>query len=58
MRPNVNLPAQGTPSGSAAGFGYAILCYAAFQATFVYFILFLNGVFVPKAIDDGTVRGA
>jgi hypothetical protein len=56
MRPNVNLPPQGTPSGTAAGFGYAILCYAAFQATFVYFILFLNGVLVPKGIDDGAVR--
>jgi len=56
MRPNVNLPPLGTPSGTAAGFGYSILCYAAFQATFAYFILFLNGVFVPKGIDDGVVR--
>ena len=56
MRPNVNLPPQGRPSGSAVGFCYAILCYAAFQATFAYFILFLNGVFVPKGIDDGVVR--
>jgi protein-S-isoprenylcysteine O-methyltransferase Ste14 len=56
MRPNVNLPPQGTPSGTAAGFGYAILCYAAFQAAFAYFILFLNGVLVPKGIDDGAVR--
>jgi len=56
MRPNVNLPPQSTPSGTAAGFGYAILCYAAFQAAFAYFILFLNGVLVPKGIDDGAVR--
>lgn len=56
MRPNINLPAEGTSRGTVAGFVYAILCYAAFQATFAYFILFLNGVLVPKGIDDGAVR--
>ncbi len=56
MRPNVNLPQQEAPRGTAAGFVYAILCYLCFQAAFVYFILFLNGVLVPKGVDDGTVR--
>ena len=56
MRPNINLPPDGTSSGTAAGLAYAILCYAAFQATFAYFILFLNGVLVPKGIDDGVAR--
>lgn len=56
MRPNINLPQRGTPKGTAAGFAYAMFCYAAFQATFVYFILFLNGVVVPKGIDDGVAR--
>ena len=56
MRPNINLPADGTSRGTVAGFIYAMLCYAAFQATFVYFILFLNSLLVPKGIDDGTVR--
>ena len=48
MRPNINLPAEGTSRGTVAGFVYAILCYAAFQATFAYFILFLNGVLAAK----------
>jgi len=56
MRPNINLPDHGMPSGTTVGFVYAILCYAAFQAAFAYFILFLNGVLVPKGIDDGAVR--
>lgn len=57
MRPNVNLPRpQGSPRGTAAGFAYAAVCYAASQAAFAYFILFLNGVLVPKGIDDGVAR--
>ena len=56
MRPNINLPTQGRPTGTVAGFAYAIFCYAAFQVAFVYFILFPNGVLVPKGIDDGAVR--
>ena len=56
MRPNINLPAQDAPAGTVGGFVYGLLCYTAFQATFVYFILFLNGVLVPKGIDDGVVR--
>ena len=57
MRPNVNLPRpQGSPRGTVAGFAYAAVCYAASQAAFAYFILFLNGVLVPKGIDDGVAR--
>lgn len=56
MRPNVNLPAEGSPEGTVGGFAYALLCYTAFQASFAYFILFLNGVLVPKGVDDGVVR--
>jgi len=57
MRPNVNLPRpQRSPRGTVAGFAYAAVCYAASQAAFAYFILFLNGVLVPKGIDDGVAR--
>lgn len=56
MRPNVNLPKQGEARGTVLGFVYALVAYAIFQAAFAYFILFLNGVLVPKGIDDGQAR--
>lgn len=36
---------------------YSVLCYAAFQASFLYFILFLNNLWVPKGIDNGASFG-
>jgi protein-S-isoprenylcysteine O-methyltransferase Ste14 len=56
MRPNVNLPKQEAARGTAAGLIYAVACYLLFQAAFAYFILFINGVLVPKGVDDGVVR--
>lgn len=56
MRPNVNLPQRGAVRGTKAGFVYALIAYALFQGAFAYFILFLNGVWVPKGIDDGQPR--
>ena len=57
MRPNVNLPEErGAPQGTVVGFVYALLAYGLFQTAFAYFILFLNGVLVPKGIDDGEPR--
>jgi protein-S-isoprenylcysteine O-methyltransferase Ste14 len=35
---------------------YAALCYVAFLASFAYLVLFLNGVGVPKAVNDGVLR--
>lgn len=56
MRPNVNLPQDGSSKGTVVGFIYALIAYGLFQAAFAYFILFLNGTLVPKGIDDGTPR--
>jgi protein-S-isoprenylcysteine O-methyltransferase Ste14 len=53
MRPNVNLPRDREARGSVVGLAYAVVCYVLGQGAFVYFILFLNGVFVPKGVDDG-----
>lgn len=53
MRPNVNLPQDREARGSVVGFAYAVVCYVLAQGAFVYLILFLNGVFVPKGVDDG-----
>lgn len=52
----MNLPRDGAPHGTVVGLIYAVIAYALFQAAFAYFILFLNGVLVPKGIDDGQVR--
>ena len=51
MRPNVNLPQDGMPKGTVLGFIYALIAYGLFQAAFAYFILFLNGILVPKGIE-------
>ena len=56
MRPNVNLPRQEAPAGTAAGLAYAVVCYFFSQGTFLYFILFLNGLWVPKGVDDGNPK--
>lgn len=56
MRPNVNLPRDSASRGTVVGFVYALIAYAVFQTAFLYFILFLNGVLVPKGIDDGQAR--
>ncbi len=56
MRPNVNLPRRGEPRGTVAGLIYAFVAYGLFQAAFVYFIFFLNGVLVPKGVNDGEPR--
>ena len=53
MRPNVNLPRDDKPNGSAIGLVYATACYVFGQGAFVYFILFLNGFGVPKGVGDG-----
>ena len=45
--------AGGALAGRAAGFLYGIVCYAIFFATFLYAIGFVEGLVVPKAIDDG-----
>jgi protein-S-isoprenylcysteine O-methyltransferase Ste14 len=37
---------------------YTLFAYAAFLASFVYFILFIAGWGVPKAIDDGPAAAA
>jgi protein-S-isoprenylcysteine O-methyltransferase Ste14 len=36
-----------------AALTYGLLCYAAFNACFLYLLGFLNGAFVPKSIDSG-----
>lgn len=56
MRPNINLPRDGGPKGTVLGFVYALLAYAFSQAAFVYFVLFINGIVVPKGVDDGEVQ--
>jgi protein-S-isoprenylcysteine O-methyltransferase Ste14 len=56
MRPNVNLPSDHAPRGTILGVLYAGACYLVFQGTFVYFILFVNGAWVPKGVQDGVLR--
>jgi protein-S-isoprenylcysteine O-methyltransferase Ste14 len=56
MRPNINLPEGDAVRGTKAGFVYALIAYALFQAAFAYFILFLNDVWVPKGVSDGQSR--
>lgn len=40
-------------TGGYASFSYAVACYAAFLAVFVYFILFTIGIIVPRSVNDG-----
>ncbi len=56
MRPNVNLPRDEAPRGTVLGLLYAGACYLVFQGAFVYFVLFLNGFWVPKGVQDGVLR--
>lgn len=49
-----SLEARTRPSmGSRAAFAYALACYAAFVAVFVYAIAFLADVIVPRTVDRG-----
>ena len=45
-----------TRRGSIFGLLYAVGCYLAFQASFAYFVLFLNNLWVPVGIDTGVSR--
>lgn len=40
-------------TGGYMALAYAVSCYAAFLAVFVYLILFSVGLFVPKTVNDG-----
>jgi protein-S-isoprenylcysteine O-methyltransferase Ste14 len=44
---------SGTMPGRVAAFLYGIACYAVFFASFLYAVGFVEGLVVPKAIDDG-----
>ncbi|HLH89065.1 MAG TPA: isoprenylcysteine carboxylmethyltransferase family protein [Xanthobacteraceae bacterium] len=42
-------------AGRVASFLYGVVCYGIFFATFLYAVGFVEGLVVPKAIDDGKV---
>jgi protein-S-isoprenylcysteine O-methyltransferase Ste14 len=50
-----DLRADGSTLGRVVAFVYGVTCYAVFFASFLYALGFVEGLVVPKAIDDGPV---
>jgi protein-S-isoprenylcysteine O-methyltransferase Ste14 len=50
-----DVRADGSMLGRVVAFLYGVACYAVFFASFLYALGFVEGLVVPKAIDDGTV---
>jgi protein-S-isoprenylcysteine O-methyltransferase Ste14 len=48
-----DLRADGGAPGRVVAFLYGVACYAVFFASFLYSVGFVEGLVVPKAIDDG-----
>ena len=48
-----DLRADGSALGRAVAFLYGVASYAVFFASFLYAVGFVEGLVVPKAIDDG-----
>lgn len=52
-----DVPATPSAVGRAAALAYGVVVYGLFLATFTYAILFVEGLLVPKGIDDGATTG-
>jgi len=50
-----DVRADGSMLGRVVAFLYGVACYAVFFASFLYALGFVEGLVVPKAIDDGPV---